>query len=71
MIELNVGISELESLIGVARLAIGGAEEVTCSGTFDDGLRQHASILQAREVKVSQGIPQESEAFVADLLAFQ
>jgi hypothetical protein len=39
VIELNVGISELESLIGVARLAVGGAEEVTCSGTFDDGLR--------------------------------
>ena len=40
VIELNVGISELESLIGIARLAVGGAEEVTCSGTFDDGRRQ-------------------------------
>ena len=38
VVKLHVGVAKLEALIRVARLAVGGAEEVACSGTLDDGL---------------------------------
>ena len=48
---------------GVAALAIRRSEEITSSGTFDDGLSQYAAIFQAREIKISQRVLPEIGGF--------
>ena len=35
---------------------VGGAEEVPGAGSFYDGLRDHSAILEARQIKIAQGV---------------
>jgi hypothetical protein len=49
VVELDVGVAELEAVELSVVLAVGGAEEVAGSGSFDDGLRDDAAIFEARQ----------------------
>ena len=50
VVELNVGVTELEALEQFAALAVGGAVEVARSRALDDGVGQHTAISHARQV---------------------
>jgi hypothetical protein len=46
VVKLDIRIAESEALKLFADLAIGGAKEVPCCGTFYDCLREHTPISQ-------------------------
>ena len=56
VIELNVGVAELESLKCSVALAVSRTVEVARSSTLNDGLRQHAAVFQAWKVKVPKRV---------------
>ena len=56
VVELDVGIAELESLEILATLPVGSAEEVAAGRAFDDGLLQHRAVFQTRQVEVAERV---------------
>ena len=56
VVELNVGIAELESIELALVLPVGRSEEISAARAFDDGLFQHATSLQSWQVEIAQRV---------------
>ena len=65
---MNVGVSELDSVEFPVVLTVGGAEEVTSSRTFDDGLCDHAAIFKAGQVEVTERVFPDIGGFDRELV---
>ena len=65
---MNVSIPELETVELAVVLTVGGAEEVTSSGTFDNGLRDYPAILKTWEVKITKRVLPEIGGFDRELI---
>jgi hypothetical protein len=70
---LNISIAELKTLKFVGALAVGGLEEVACSGTFDNGLGSRKIWPSARKIEIMNmpavTLKVISEKFLDDELA--
>ncbi len=56
VIELHVGIAELETIELARVLSVSGAKEVTSARAFDDGLFEDIAASEARQIQITKRV---------------